>query len=680
MLDGLDEIDWTAYQGAYGAAEEVPDILRAMASDDLEVADEGLDEFFSSVWHQGTVYTVTVVAVPFVVRLAADPRTHRREILLQALGDLCDPERSDGREQPAVAAAVTGHRDTLVALLDDPDPEVREYAAYAVARCGPGAAKALTRRWSVEEVPDVRASLLMGLALCDAETSAQLARRAMAEPFPMAAAAALALARAGSDLPSECAGPVAAALGADTKWRGPWSADPLSEILESVNGETAAALTDLMAAASPTARIRAAEGMADRFRHSRSAAVGSLPRLSALLEDADPAVVSAAVEAAAHAGAPAAGVAGRLARIARGSDQRAADTALSTLIRLGDPRWQEPVRTAWAAGIDPVPARLLTEYVPPFAPELLDAVRHRLTAQIAAGSTGNPVITLAVLLGAWGPDAAAAVPELTAALEAAPRAVPSALAAIGPAALPAVPALRRVAAQRPETGIRPAHAVWRLTGDTAPLVAAGAALAGSSQSRIARELDLVADAGRDAAPLVPLLARHLTGDAAPTYPERDVQVAAARVIWRAGGETEPVLRTLEAVLLAGDVPVRSAVRLAGDMAPESGADLVPVLRAALSNKWARVGAARALWLHGVPRDELLDPLLAAITAPHGDRDPLPVLMEMRAVEAIPALRDLADRDARLRTLGSYAETVWGDDRIRTDILDTIKYLTSPTPP
>ncbi|MFG2043849.1 hypothetical protein [Dactylosporangium sp. NPDC048998] len=40
-----------------------------MADPDLEAADEGRDGFYSSIWHQGSVYPVTVVAVPFLVEL-----------------------------------------------------------------------------------------------------------------------------------------------------------------------------------------------------------------------------------------------------------------------------------------------------------------------------------------------------------------------------------------------------------------------------------------------------------------------------------------------------------------------------------------------------------------------------------------------------------------------------------
>ncbi|MET7400550.1 hypothetical protein ABZS66_44440 [Dactylosporangium sp. NPDC005572] len=86
MLAGLTDIDWAAYDGAYGPATEAPGILQAIADPDPEVAGEGRYDFGSSIWHQGTVYPVTVVVVPFLAELATTPGVHRRDHLLYTLG------------------------------------------------------------------------------------------------------------------------------------------------------------------------------------------------------------------------------------------------------------------------------------------------------------------------------------------------------------------------------------------------------------------------------------------------------------------------------------------------------------------------------------------------------------------------------------------------------------------
>ncbi|MEU5947661.1 hypothetical protein ABZ793_19130 [Micromonospora sp. NPDC047465] len=699
MLAGLEEIDWATYEGAYGPAEEAPHILRAIASPDPETAREGRYEFTSSLWHQGTVYPVTVMAVPFLVELATTPGVHQRPDLLHVLGALCDPEQSDGDDQPAVRAAVAEHSDVLLSQLADADPEVRECAAYALARCGRHTRQALAERWALEEDARVRASLLLGIALHDpAGCADRLRSAAKSEPSPVPAAAALALARAGLPVPSETIAPIAAAFASDDEWRSPWQghADALSEVLDRVDAATANAITAALtdgapgpsgpsrrtrgAGATPTARIRAANAMTDRFRSRRSAPADLMPRLRALLTDADADVRAAAVQAAAHAGVPAAAVASVLASIAGGGDDDGrgpAGTALNTLIRLGDHRWREPVLSAWAAGRDPGAMYVLADYRPAFDPDVFVALRRRLAAQLAAGLTGNPVIHLVSLVHSWGPAAADAVPDLLAALPAAPWVTPAALAEIGPAALDAVPALREAA----HTGqVRAGHAVWRLTGDAGPLISAASARLASSRSNLAWELDLVADAGPSAAPLVPALRGRLTGAPGTTHPERDEQIAAARLVWRATGAAAEVLSTVAAVLGAGDVPVRSAAKLAAEMAPVAGAELARGLREALGNEYGRVDAARALWRHGTAVGDLVDPLLTAVADPYGDKGALALLVEMGGVDAVPGLVELADRDERVVTYGSYDETVWLDDRLRRDLYTAVATLSSSAEP
>ncbi|MBO0867264.1 MAG: hypothetical protein J2P15_01745, partial [Micromonosporaceae bacterium] len=692
MLDGIGEIDWARYTGAYGPATEAPDILRAMASPDPETAREGRFEFSSSIWHQGTVYPVTVVVVPFLVELAITPGVQRRDHLLHMLGDLCDPDRSYGSDQPAVREAISADSDVLLPQLADPDAQVRECAAYAVAWCGPHTREALLARWSIEDDPRVRSSLLLGLALHGpAESVARLRTAATSEPVPVPVAAALALARAGLRFPPDVIAPIAKAFAATGTWESPWAhGDESAEVLDRVDGATANALVAAMTSnggpdvdpapkaarrgATPAARIRAAEAMTERLHSTRSAPVQLMPHLRVLLNDTDPAVQAAAVRTVAHAGTPAAAVADELVRIAAGdkSDHRApANIAMKILVRLGDPRWHQPMLAEWAAGRDPAPASLFSEYVPEFDPDLLTGARRRLAAQIEQGVSGNPVIALAVLLRGWGSAAAAAVPELIKALPAAPWAVPSTLAEIGAAALPAVPALRTAA----EAGqVRAAHALLRLTGDPAPLAAAGAALLGTGQSGIAWDLDLVADAGPATAALLPVARERLTGSAGRTFPGREDQIAAARMVWRATGNASDVLPTVEAVLHAGDVPVRAATKLVAEMTPTAGMELAPALHVALDNPYGTINAARALWRLGTNVDELVPPLLVAAANPMGDKGATALLVEMRAVASIDGLTELVNRDERVVIHAIHDETVWIDDRIRREQHEAIATL------
>lgn len=141
----------------------------------------------------------TVLAVPFLVRIAADGRhpyrapalavvaspararhfgvASREEMLLHR-ADACSGGLYDGYgvevtgyssgwSVAAARAAITADAILLRPLLDDADPAVRIYAAYALATAcdHDGAVRAAFRvRFDVEEDPTVRAALLLAVA------------------------------------------------------------------------------------------------------------------------------------------------------------------------------------------------------------------------------------------------------------------------------------------------------------------------------------------------------------------------------------------------------------------------------------------------------------------------------------------------------------------------------------
>ncbi|WP_186316104.1 HEAT repeat domain-containing protein [Catellatospora sichuanensis] len=693
MLAGLDEIDWSAYEGAYGPATDTPDILRAMADSDPETAREGSYEFHSSIWHQGSVFPVTVVAAPFLVELATTPGVRGRDRHLITLGMLTDPEQSNGADQPTVRDVIASHSDTLASQLADADPEVRAAAVYALSRCGPHTLPTLRGRWAVESDPAVRAALLLGLAHHDGPMNVGLWRTVAAtETCPVPSAAALAYAKAGVPLPPETVSAMADSF-ASGEWRTPWSEGAaLDETLTRLDAGSADALVAAMLTSSgpPAVRVRLAWAMLTRFRESRSAPVALLPRLRALLADPDGEVVAAAVQAAEHAGEAASAVAGELARIAASGLSAAprptddpffrhttgglavypepANSALTVLVRLGDPRWRDPALAAWAAGYWLSADPLLDQYMPEFDPIALDGVRRRINALLAAEVPGNPITEAVLALVGWGPAAAPAVPEVLAALPAATAAAPLALAAIGIATDEVVAALRRAG------DTRAGHALWRLTGDPEPLVAAAAEMLDRRPLHYMYfELGYVADAGPAAASLLPRLRPALTGVAGQTGPERQAQLAAALVVWRATGDAAAVLPTVEAVLRAADDPAWEAASLVAEMAP-AGAELLPLLRERLENQSAPVDAARALWRHGVDPAELLDPLLTAAAAPHGDTRAVALLVEMGATAAAPRLTELAEQDERVARHGFWADTVWQDEKLRRELRAAVAAL------
>ena len=70
-LDGLDSVPWPSLEHAFGSASDVPGMLERLSRGGRD-SEEALDELFQTIWHQGTVYSATAEAVPFLAALAAD--------------------------------------------------------------------------------------------------------------------------------------------------------------------------------------------------------------------------------------------------------------------------------------------------------------------------------------------------------------------------------------------------------------------------------------------------------------------------------------------------------------------------------------------------------------------------------------------------------------------------------
>jgi hypothetical protein len=75
MLEALDDVPWAALSHAYGSAEDVPDLIRSIASGDRERREAAWYELYGNLWHQGTVYEASSRAVPFFLEIAAQTDT-----------------------------------------------------------------------------------------------------------------------------------------------------------------------------------------------------------------------------------------------------------------------------------------------------------------------------------------------------------------------------------------------------------------------------------------------------------------------------------------------------------------------------------------------------------------------------------------------------------------------------
>ncbi|MCX4983458.1 PBS lyase [Streptomyces sp. NBC_00572] len=179
MLTGIEEVDWASLGHAYGPADDVPELLRGLASADPAERETALDGMYGAVHHQGDVYDSTLACIPFLLELVADPAVQDRGCIVELLtsiggieldddDELDELDPDDGEFIPAAnyamaAAAIAAGSDVFLGLVSDPDPEVRLAAPCALASLHPEPARALTllrERLTVERDTEVRLALV----------------------------------------------------------------------------------------------------------------------------------------------------------------------------------------------------------------------------------------------------------------------------------------------------------------------------------------------------------------------------------------------------------------------------------------------------------------------------------------------------------------------------------------
>jgi hypothetical protein len=208
VLQGLDAVEWESLSHAFGPADDVPDLLRKLISADADERWEAYDELTNSVWHQGTVYSVSPHVVPFLITMLRSSQTPdkrlpaillalladgRSGLAVHAMGDSPVAQRvrawlaEEGRDLEAEAAqerqwveetrlAVGEALPLLAPFLDDPEPGVREPIALALARYPERAEELLPVLGSVlqrESEEEVRAAIEGAIAALDGAAQGQ---------------------------------------------------------------------------------------------------------------------------------------------------------------------------------------------------------------------------------------------------------------------------------------------------------------------------------------------------------------------------------------------------------------------------------------------------------------------------------------------------------------------------
>ncbi|MEV5577390.1 HEAT repeat domain-containing protein [Streptomyces parvus] len=191
MFSGIDEVDWASMEHAYGPADDVPELLRGLASDDPAEREAALDGMYGAVHHQGDVYACTLACIPFLFELVVDPGVQDRGGVVELLTSIggfdldeddeaeIDEDEIEGAANYAMAAAaVTAGAGVFFELIADEDPGVRLAAPLALATLHrhPVRVLALLReRLPVEPDEEVR------LALVEAAGRVALRHRPLAE-------------------------------------------------------------------------------------------------------------------------------------------------------------------------------------------------------------------------------------------------------------------------------------------------------------------------------------------------------------------------------------------------------------------------------------------------------------------------------------------------------------------
>jgi hypothetical protein len=191
VLEGLEAVNWAALGHAGGSAGDLPWLLHRMRSADPKVREETLRELFSTIVHQGTRYSATAPAVPFLVELATASDIHDRAWLvnllayaavgneqavlpdgmvsLDRLRDTTNwPEPEYAAWALAAYQAVQAALPALLPLVDDDEDRLRRETAHLLAWFPSFAAVSLPRlraRLSLETERDTRVTMIVAVGL-----------------------------------------------------------------------------------------------------------------------------------------------------------------------------------------------------------------------------------------------------------------------------------------------------------------------------------------------------------------------------------------------------------------------------------------------------------------------------------------------------------------------------------
>jgi hypothetical protein len=165
-LAGLDTVDWKSLEDAYGTATGVPLFLQALASTSEKQREWALQSLYAGINHQGSTFSASVAAVPFLMTLATTPAVPERVKIVRLLLGLATGEPPWALLKPIDTLClepISAQHETLIPLLEDPDLAIRAAVIHLFGHLPP-AAKALEAALAREEDAYLRSSIVMALA------------------------------------------------------------------------------------------------------------------------------------------------------------------------------------------------------------------------------------------------------------------------------------------------------------------------------------------------------------------------------------------------------------------------------------------------------------------------------------------------------------------------------------
>jgi hypothetical protein len=687
VLNSADDIDWVSLDRCYyDATDDVPGVLRAVASDDEGIADQAFEALSGWISHQGDIYQTTTACIPFLVELARIARHHRPD-LIWTVGYVADPSRTHGPEHYPIRAAVARSAAGIARLVDDDDPAVRANAVYALAQCGDRCpVEVLWHRWAVERDEAVQASLLIALAERDPASAEQVLTSALLGGSPgTQLASAVGIQRAGLDWHADAADVLAGLIIDGVDLHLPWFLGDRAVDCVIEGAADDSFVVDALTKAFRSAPPRQPEGrpkfapavgaqsaifaVEARCRASRRGPHRLAYLLRPLLRGPDPELRGSALWCLADIGTAAAEHADLLAEFAG----RAAPTdsieipqnvvATRTLIRLADPRWVAPLCTMWSTGrhvdLGTSPWRM---YRPSHGNLIAEVGVHLQTAV-------DPTVVgqLAYFAAATGTAAADLEAPLRGARPLADAAVLEALVRIGRATDAEV--LDAVAVRAPyrHTDLYAGIELCRRTGEIAPLADAVAHHNDHPEFALRQLLPIANHLTAHTQLLHPFV--HKDGDRPTTQ-----HVLAARALLHAG-ERDPAEAIIRDALREKWVGA-DAAELAAELHDPA---LEPDLRALLADRNSAIGAATALVALGAPPEQFVDVLHRWLRGTWTvDPDDIQRRCQTLACTATSALiNELAESNERTISGGEIGLTIW-EDELMQQTLNTINYQLTPS--